>query len=134
MIFRHEHLYEEIQQKVIRSDELPKDIGDMARMFGDTRIVLCTLSMMSNPALRDIGAFEIIPVERLVIDEASQINTFEYLVRSLLCSLSQQNYLFMVCQLIRRLFLKLFSMFYRKSVSSVIQGNVIDFLCSGEKG
>ena len=96
MIFRHEHLYEEIQQKVIRSDELPKDIGDMARMFGDTRIVLCTLSMMSNPALRDIGAFEIIPVERLVIDEASQINTFEYLVRNLLCSLLQKIYSFMV--------------------------------------
>ena len=36
--------------------------------------------MISNPSLHDNGTFDIIPVERLVIDEAPQINIFEFVV------------------------------------------------------
>lgn len=78
--FRHEHLYEEILRRVIRSDELPKKVSDMEEMIGGSRIILCTLSMLSNPGLQSNGTFKIMPVERLIIDEASQINIFEFMV------------------------------------------------------
>ena len=40
--------------------------------------------MLSNPALYEYGVFDYLPVERLVVDEASQIDTFEFMV-SILC-------------------------------------------------
>jgi hypothetical protein len=79
---RHEHLYEKIQEKLIRSDELPDDPGALARSLGDTCIMLSTLSMLSNPTLE--GVFEIVPVIQLVVDEASQINAYEFMVRTVL--------------------------------------------------
>jgi regulator of nonsense transcripts 1 len=36
--------------------------------------------MLSNPALEERGLFKEVPVERLIIDEASQIRVFEFLV------------------------------------------------------
>jgi len=67
---------------VIRSDELPKTQGEVARMFGDVTVVLCTLSMLSNPKLKECGLIRVIPVTSLVIDEASQIDVFEFMVIS----------------------------------------------------
>jgi hypothetical protein len=78
---RHEHLYEKIQDKLIRSDELPHDLGALERSLGDTCIMLSTLSMLSNPALDIKGVFKIVPVLQLVVDEASQINLFDFMVR-----------------------------------------------------
>ncbi|PPQ95133.1 hypothetical protein CVT25_011676 [Psilocybe cyanescens] len=75
----HEHLYTGIVQSLIRSDELPHDVDGMARMLGSSRIVLSTLSMISNPMLQDNGMFKIIPMERLIIDEVSQINIIEFM-------------------------------------------------------
>ena len=80
LVTRHEHLYCEIQEKVRRSDELPTEKVAMERELGGSHIILSTLSMISNPSLHDNGTFDIIPVERLVIDEASQINIFEFMV------------------------------------------------------
>jgi hypothetical protein len=53
----------------------------MERLMGGTKIVLSTLSMLSNPALVECDAFQVAPVEMLVVDEASQINVSEYMVR-----------------------------------------------------
>ena len=39
--------------------------------------------MLSNPALEHCGVFRVVPVERLIVDEASQIDAFEYMVRML---------------------------------------------------
>ncbi|KAF9033215.1 P-loop containing nucleoside triphosphate hydrolase protein [Panaeolus papilionaceus] len=75
----HEHLYEELSERIIRSDEFAHDPRHTARAFHGVHIVLCTLSMLSNPVLRQRGVLDIVPLERLVIDEASQINAFEYL-------------------------------------------------------
>ena len=36
--------------------------------------------MLSNPALYQNGTFDIVPPERLIIDEASQINILEFMV------------------------------------------------------
>jgi regulator of nonsense transcripts 1 len=77
---RHEKLYEEIEAKVIRSDELPDSGSEVSKMFGGATVVLCTLSMLSNPKLADCGLYDILPVKSLVIDEASQIDVFEFMV------------------------------------------------------
>ncbi|KAH9976258.1 P-loop containing nucleoside triphosphate hydrolase protein [Lactifluus volemus] len=54
----HEHLYKGIEKTLIRSDELP----------------LRDISM-----LQDCGLLRLIPVKSLVIDEASQIDVFEFM-------------------------------------------------------
>jgi len=82
--YRHEELYVEIESMAIRSDEIPKERLAVSRLFGDVTVVLCTLGMLSNPKLHDCGLFRIIPVRSLVIDEASQIDVFEFMVISLL--------------------------------------------------
>lgn len=64
----------------MRSDELPDNEVGMERALGNSYIILSTLSMLSNPALEANGTFGLAPVERLVIDEASQIRIFEFLV------------------------------------------------------
>ncbi|KAJ3539223.1 hypothetical protein NMY22_g4833 [Coprinellus aureogranulatus] len=76
----HEHLYDEIRDRLIRSDELPESPIDLERMLGETCIILSTLGMLSNPALDERGLFREVPVERLIVDEASQIRVFEFLV------------------------------------------------------
>ncbi|KAI0671723.1 P-loop containing nucleoside triphosphate hydrolase protein [Trametes maxima] len=77
----HEHLYEgAVEHTLIRSDELNSPHGfDAPRRIGDAQIILCTLAMLSSPALQTQGVFKYRPVQRLVVDEASQIDTSEFL-------------------------------------------------------
>jgi hypothetical protein len=77
-------LYEKIQDKVIRSDDLPDSMSGVSKTFRGITVVLCTLSMLSNPKLVDCGLFDILPVNSLVIDEASQIDVFEFMVSPVL--------------------------------------------------
>ena len=79
---RHEHLYESIEERLIRSDDLFSDPVATERKLGGSRTILSTISMLSNPALDDNGVYRIVPVERLVVDEASQIDSFELMVSS----------------------------------------------------
>jgi len=65
---------------MIRSDELPDSKLAIERVFGDATVVLCTISMLSNPKLHFCGLLDVIPVKSLVIDEASQIDVFEFMV------------------------------------------------------
>ncbi|RPD58061.1 P-loop containing nucleoside triphosphate hydrolase protein [Lentinus tigrinus ALCF2SS1-7] len=74
----HEHLYEEIEHLVIRTDEFGQGF-DAKNAIGDTKVILCTLSMLSNPSLHLNGVFKHVPVARLIVDEASQIDTFEFM-------------------------------------------------------
>lgn len=53
---------------------------DVAILFHDIKVVLCTLGTLSNPKLQEKGIFELVPVEHLVVDEASQIGVVNYLV------------------------------------------------------
>ncbi|KAI0800445.1 hypothetical protein C8Q74DRAFT_414277 [Fomes fomentarius] len=46
----HEHIYEGIEHRLIRSDDFG-DAFDPRNYIGDCKIILCTLSMLSNPAL-----------------------------------------------------------------------------------
>ncbi|KZT04827.1 P-loop containing nucleoside triphosphate hydrolase protein [Laetiporus sulphureus 93-53] len=77
----HEYLYERFQEVLIRSDDLSgnKDPGAAERLFGGCSVVLCTLSMLSNPVLEDRLIFKLIPMEKLIADEASQIDVFEFM-------------------------------------------------------
>lgn len=69
-----------MEEKLIRSDEFPDDMVAMERLFEGNTVILCTLSMLSNPIVVQSGLTKLVPVERLIIDEASQIDVFEFLV------------------------------------------------------
>lgn len=75
----HEHLYTEIENRLFRGDELPDNPKDLENTISATTIILSTLSMLSNPALDQNGMFDLVPLTILVVDEASQINVFEYM-------------------------------------------------------
>ncbi|KAH9058403.1 P-loop containing nucleoside triphosphate hydrolase protein [Lactarius vividus] len=71
----HEHLYNKIGKNTIRTDTLPKP-NALKKLLQDTQVVLCTLSMISSPKLRDLT--QIVPIINVVIDEASQIEVSQY--------------------------------------------------------
>ncbi|KIK41901.1 hypothetical protein CY34DRAFT_12738 [Suillus luteus UH-Slu-Lm8-n1] len=80
----HEHLYERLEHCFIRSDMII-NVGPVAieRLLLDahtktkTRVILCTLSMLSNPHISEIVLQ--VPVETVIFDEASQIEVGDYL-------------------------------------------------------
>ncbi|KAG2074300.1 P-loop containing nucleoside triphosphate hydrolase protein [Suillus decipiens] len=79
----HEHLYERLEHCFIRSDMLGGGPVAIERLLIDTytntktRIILCTLSMLSNPRIDKIALQ--VPVETVIFDEASQIEVGDYL-------------------------------------------------------
>ncbi|KAI0740540.1 P-loop containing nucleoside triphosphate hydrolase protein [Earliella scabrosa] len=75
----HEHLYESIEERLIRSDDLFSDPVYTERKLSGATTILCTVAMLSNPALDSSAVFRFVPVERLIVDEASQIDSFEFL-------------------------------------------------------
>jgi regulator of nonsense transcripts 1 len=80
---RHEHLYERLEHCFLRSDMI--NVGPVAveRLLLDaytktkTRVILCTLSMLSNPRINEVVLQ--VPVETVIFDEASQIEVGDYL-------------------------------------------------------
>ncbi|KAI0251231.1 P-loop containing nucleoside triphosphate hydrolase protein [Lactifluus subvellereus] len=75
----HEELYSGIEDVVIRTDRIPKGVQDVATLFSGITLVLCTLCTLSNPKLDECGLLDLIPMRSLVIDEASQIDVFEFM-------------------------------------------------------
>lgn len=79
----HEHLYERLEHCFIRSDMIGGGPVAVERLLLDaytntqTRVVLCTLSMLSNPSINEITLQ--VPVETVIFDEASQIEVGDYL-------------------------------------------------------
>jgi hypothetical protein len=76
---RHEHLYNRLVDAgcVIRSDSFDDDTVGISRRLLDTRVILCTLSMLSNPRIGEFA--RIVPVQTIIFDEASQIEVGDYL-------------------------------------------------------
>ncbi|KIK10044.1 hypothetical protein K443DRAFT_137429 [Laccaria amethystina LaAM-08-1] len=72
----HEHLYGKINKNLIRSDDFDTDSTTASRQLLDSRVVLCTLSMMSHERLMAIA--KIVPPELIIFDEASQIEIGDY--------------------------------------------------------
>lgn len=50
---------------------------DASRLLLDCKVILCTLSMFSNPAINEF--LRVRPVEMMILDEASQIECGNYL-------------------------------------------------------
>ena len=65
-------MYEDIELHLIVSDEFGEGF-DPRIGIGSSKIILCTLSMLSSSALVKCNILEYVPMERLVVDEASQI-------------------------------------------------------------
>jgi len=78
VVTRHEHLYEKIRKFVILTDDLPKP-NALKKVLQGTQVILCTLDTISNPKLREVGFTQAVPVNSVVIDEASQIEIGQYL-------------------------------------------------------
>ncbi|KAH9068365.1 P-loop containing nucleoside triphosphate hydrolase protein [Lactarius deliciosus] len=74
----HEHLYRNIAKYVICTDDLPKP-NALKKVLQGVQVVLCTLDTITNPKLRETGFTETVPVNSVVIDEASQIEIGQYL-------------------------------------------------------
>jgi len=66
----------------LRSDHIPREKAATKEIIGSSRVILCTLSMLSNQRLEESGLFDLIPVSKLVVDEASQLNVGEFVVSS----------------------------------------------------
>ncbi|KAG2038451.1 P-loop containing nucleoside triphosphate hydrolase protein [Suillus americanus] len=79
----HEHLYERLEHCFVRSDMLIGEPDDIEQLLLDayagtkTRVILCTLSMLSHPLISAIALQ--VPVETVIFDEASQIEVGNYL-------------------------------------------------------
>jgi regulator of nonsense transcripts 1 len=73
--FRHEHLYEKIERNLIRSDDF-NDIVTMERLLLGLRVLLCTISMLSNMKMGNFS--RLVPLQTVIFDEASQIEIGDY--------------------------------------------------------
>ncbi|KZP01561.1 hypothetical protein CALVIDRAFT_559374 [Calocera viscosa TUFC12733] len=69
----HESVYTNVKNNLITLEDLPDKSEDLRYTLRHHPVMLCTLSMLSNPSLVARGLFNVLPVRNLVIDEASQI-------------------------------------------------------------
>ncbi|KIL71313.1 hypothetical protein M378DRAFT_211563 [Amanita muscaria Koide BX008] len=76
----HEHLYSKLKENVIRSD----DFLYAASRFDGNPVILCTLSMLSNKHVMKTF-MGIVPVNYLVVDEASQIEIGNFMPTFIHC-------------------------------------------------
>ncbi|KAJ3570490.1 hypothetical protein NP233_g4368 [Leucocoprinus birnbaumii] len=73
----HEHLYDKINDNVIRSDDFVDFAIAAERLLGGSRVILCTLGMLSNDR---IAVFtRLVPPSLFIFDEASQIEVGDYI-------------------------------------------------------
>lgn len=83
LYLRHEHLYERLEHCFIRSDSFGGGAVTVSRLLINehtnehTRVILCTLSMLSNPRIEEFTRQ--VPVQTVIFDEASQIEVGDYL-------------------------------------------------------
>ncbi|KAJ6508011.1 AAA domain-containing protein [Mycena vitilis] len=73
----HEHLYEKINPNLIRSDILTDDLVATERLLLRSKVILCTLSMVSNHRISPIA--RLVPLQTVIVDEASQVEIGNYL-------------------------------------------------------
>ena len=68
---------------MIESGDFKRTIHENERLLvgprGTARVILCTISMLSTDRLMECGFTTIVPVQTIIIDEASQIEVGDYL-------------------------------------------------------
>lgn len=72
----HEHLYQKIDERLIRSDMYPETRLEAERMLGGARVMLCTLSTLSVNRVKPIT--HVVPLHTVLVDEASQIEVGDF--------------------------------------------------------
>jgi superfamily I DNA and/or RNA helicase len=55
------------------------DNSTTGKQLEGCKIILCTLSLLANSRLRDKGYMRIVPIDTVVVDEASQIEIGNYI-------------------------------------------------------
>ncbi|KAF7336716.1 Regulator of nonsense transcripts 1 [Mycena venus] len=73
----HEHLYEKINPRLIRSDSFIDDLVAAERQLEGSKVILCTLTMLSHPRISTIT--RIVPLQTVIVDEASQVEIGNFL-------------------------------------------------------
>ena len=76
---RQEPLYEKIKGNVITSELLSDPNVDVQHELHGSRVILCTLSMLAHPVLIRSGITRLVPIETVLVDEASQIEIHDYI-------------------------------------------------------
>jgi len=64
---------------VIESGNFERTVLGNERLLMGSRVILCTISMLSTGRLTQCGFTKIVPVQTVIIDEASQIEVGDYL-------------------------------------------------------
>ena len=64
---------------MIESGDFKQNIYENERLLLGSRVILCTMSMLSTDRLTQCGFTKIVPVQTVIIDEASQIDAGDYL-------------------------------------------------------
>ena len=64
---------------MIESGNFKKTVEENARLLLGSRVILCTMSMLSTNKLTQRGFTKIVPVQTVIVDEASQIEAGDYL-------------------------------------------------------
>jgi hypothetical protein len=75
-LLRHDHLYNEIRANVLPSTEFGSNQTENEALLGGARVMLCTLSMFAN---RRMPFDAIVPINTVIVDEASQIECGDYI-------------------------------------------------------
>lgn len=68
-----------IERNVIRSDDFADNYIGTERLLLGSKVILCTISMLSHPRLGPSGFIRLVPIHTVVVDEASQIEVGDYL-------------------------------------------------------
>lgn len=76
LFYRHDHLYNTISTKVIQSSAFREIKKNPSPLLG-CKVILCTLSMLSNHLITTFTSK--VPINYLVVDEASQIKVSDYI-------------------------------------------------------
>ena len=64
---------------MIESGNFQHSIVDNESLVEGVRVILCTVSMLSANRVADCGFTAIVPVQTVIVDEASQIEAGDYL-------------------------------------------------------
>jgi hypothetical protein len=89
---RHEHVYTKVKENMVTTSNLPKNAAEVRTFLGDTSVVLCTLSMMTHPMLKNLEFYKYMPVNNVVIDEGASFLLFcEHFLSYLLPSITNST-------------------------------------------
>ncbi|KAI0784597.1 AAA domain-containing protein, partial [Abortiporus biennis] len=75
----HEHMYGKIEENIIRGDTFKLfSVAGLQVALDGCRVILCTISMLSHPLLVSAGFTQLVPLDTVIVDEASQIEIGDY--------------------------------------------------------